>query len=161
MPRPPTTLRRRHALGLLGLGLAVPPRTAAAATLSFATLYGPVTADGVALTPTAAALVGETVTITGFMAPPLKPEADFFVLTRYPMSTCPFCSSATDWPVDIVFVALSRTAEVVTPSYAIEVSGVLEAGMKVDKATGFVSLVRLTGSFWHQVGYQTARRPPT
>ncbi len=50
--------------------------------LTFATLYGAVTAEGVALTGTAKALVGRRVTMPGFMAPPLKAESDFFVLTR-------------------------------------------------------------------------------
>lgn len=36
----------------------------------------------------------------------LTAESDFFVLTRYPMSVCPFCSNAADWPVDIVLVRL-------------------------------------------------------
>ena len=142
---------RRHAIAL-GLGSLVPSASASAAqNLSFAELYGAVTADGIQLTATAQALVGTPVTLRGFMAPPLKAESDFFVLTRYPMSSCPFCSSAADWPVDIVFVMLGRAADVVTPSYAIQVSGNLEAGLKVDPATGFVSLVRLTGAVWHRV----------
>ena len=141
----------RRAFGLLGAALALSSRPARAGTLAFAELYGPVTAEGIQLSPTAQALIGKGVTIAGFMAPPLKPEADFFVLTRYPMSTCPFCSSGADWPVDIVFVRLGRAADVVTPSYAIRVSGVLEFGMQVDPATGFVSLVRLVDASWQQV----------
>ncbi len=129
----------------------VPAAAAAPATLTFAGLYGPVTADGIQLAPAAQALVGARVNLTGFMAPPLKAESDFFVLTRYPMSICPFCSNAADWPVDIVLVRLGRAAETIEPSYAIEVTGLLEHGAKVDPDTGFVSLVRLTDATWRRV----------
>ena len=116
--------------------------------LGFGGLYGPTTADGVQLTPGARALVGQRVTIPGFMAPALKADADFFVLTRTPMSTCPFCSSGGDWPVDIVFVRLARASHAVEPSYAITATGTLEWGASVDEETGFVSLVRLTDAVW-------------
>ncbi len=135
----------RRALIAVLAGTALPAR---ADTLGFGTLYGPMTADGVQLTPAARALVGRRVTIPGFMAPPLKAEADFFVLTRTPLSTCPFCTSGADWPVDIVFVRLARAAEPAAPSYAITATGVLEWGASVDPDTGFVSLVRLVDASW-------------
>lgn len=142
------SLRRRSAL----LGVAsLATMAAAPAPLSFAGLYGAVTAEGIQLTPVAQALVGRRVDLRGFMAPPLKAESDFFVLTRYPMSVCPFCSNAADWPVDIVMVRLSEAAETIEPSYAIDVSGTLEFGMKVDQATGFVSLVRIVDAVWRRV----------
>ena len=124
---------------------------AAVPELGFAGLYGPVTAEGVQLSEGARGFVGRVVTIRGFMAPPLKAESDFFVLTRYPMSTCPFCSSGMDWPVDIVFVKLGGTAEAVEPSYGIAVTGRLETGMEMDASTGFVSLVRLVEARWRAV----------
>ncbi len=145
---PPLALTRRAALGVLGFGAAGPAE--AAATFSFGQLYGPVTADGIQLSGAARSLVGKTVTLPGFMAPPLKAESDFFVLTRYPMSICPFCSNAADWPVDIVLVKLGEAAETISPSYSIEVTGVLEHGMQVDPQTGFVSLVRLVGATWQR-----------
>ena len=140
--------------GLLAFGvgaLLVPATSASAQELAFAELYGPTTADGTPLSPAAQALVGRRVTLRGFMAPPLRAESDFFVLTRYPMSTCPFCSNAADWPVDIVFVRLGRAAETVSPSYAIAVSGTLDAGMQADPATGFVSMVRVVDATWRRV----------
>jgi hypothetical protein len=85
------------------------------------------------------------------MAPPLKAESDFFVLTRFPMSICPFCSNAADWPIDIVVVKLSSASEVISPAYAISVSGTLEFGVKVDPDTGFVSLVRIVDADWQKV----------
>ena len=145
------TLSRR---GLLALGVSAvlaAATGAAAHDLSFAELYGPTTADGTPLSLAAQALVGRRVTLRGFMAPPLRAESDFFVLTRYPMSTCPFCSNAADWPVDIVFVRLGRAAETVSPSYAIAVSGMLDVGMQADPATGFVSMVRVVDATWRRV----------
>ena len=141
--------RRMVALGV-GACLALPAR-AAARDLSFADLYGPTTADGTPLSPAAQALVGQRVPLRGVMAPPLRAESDFFVLTRYPMSSCPFCSSAADWPVDIVFVRLGQAAETVSPSYAIAVFSTLDAGMQADPATGFVSMVRVVDATWRRV----------
>ena len=81
----------------------------------------------------------------GFLAPPLKAEAQFFVLTAQPVSVCPFCQVAGDWPQDIVVVYPRAGAGVSFRSAAdpVEVSGVLELGSKVDAATGFVSQVRV------------------
>jgi plasmid replication initiation protein len=77
----------------------------------------------------------------GYMAPPLKPMLDFFVLTEVRLAYCPFCSSAAEWPDDI--------AVVYTPSpmrateRAIMVEGTIETGSKVDAQTGMLSLVRI------------------
>ena len=139
-------LTRRASLALLASAGAMP--ASAADSLSFDTLYGPATAAGIALSPAAKAMVGDVVTLRGFMAPPLKPELSMFVLTRTPMSTCPFCSSAADWPPDIVVAFLRRTAEPVPPSQAIAVTGILDDGVKFDPGTGFVSLVRLLDAIW-------------
>ena len=46
----------------------------------------------------------------GYMAPPLKPESRFFVLTREPLALCPFCQSDAEWPADIVVVYLEGDA---------------------------------------------------
>eukprot|EP01037_Dinobryon_pediforme_P008845 gene8845-8936_t len=140
----------RRLLGALGL-LALAGRRSEAAPLSIGELYGAVTAEGLQLSPAGKALVGRKITLKGYMAPPLKPESDFFVLTRYPMSTCPFCSNAADWPADIVVVNLGRNAEMLGAAYAIEVSGVLEVGAKMDPNTGFVSLVRVVEADWRRV----------
>ena len=73
---------RTLAITALAAASRIVPAKAAATTLSFAGLYGPVAADGIQLTPAAQALVGKRVRLGGFMAPPLKAESDFFVLTR-------------------------------------------------------------------------------
>lgn len=145
-------LNRRTVLG--GLAAASLPggaRASVATMLTFGTLYGTVTASGISLTPEAANLVGKEVAIRGYMAPPLKAESDFFVLTRFPMSICPFCSNAADWPIDIVVVKLRDVSPVIEPAYAIIVTGTLEFGVKVDQDTGFVSMVRLTEARWLRV----------
>ena len=85
----------------------------------------------------------KTVSVEGFMAPPLKPEADFLVMTREPVSLCPFCNSDQDWPDNIIVVYLSKKQEFVQPNRPIVVTGRLELGSFTDKETGFVSLVRL------------------
>jgi hypothetical protein len=80
------------------------------------------------------------------MAPPLKPTLSFFVLTRIPMSICPFCSSDAGWPYDIVAVRLDRMKNPVTAlpfDRPIRVEGRLELGSETDPETGFVSLVRI------------------
>ena len=88
-------------------------------------------------------LVGQEIIIPGFMAPPLKPDATFFVLTRRPMAVCPFCDNEADWPRDIVLVKLADAIEWLPFNVAIEARGILELGTEVDEDTGFVSRVRL------------------
>ncbi|WP_323784742.1 hypothetical protein [Thalassovita sp.] len=91
-------------------------------------------------------LVGERITVTGFMAPPLKAEANFFVLTNKPMAVCPFCETEAEWPDDILAVYTKRTVRVTPFNVKIQTNGVLELGAFTDPETGFVSRVRLTGA---------------
>jgi hypothetical protein len=112
--------------------------------ITFDELYAARGVLGYKLSGKVLALAGKPVAMRGSMAPPLKAEADFFVLTRDPVSICPFCSSDADWPDDIVVVYLSRAATFVQQGRPIEVTGRLEVGSKIDPATGFVSLLRIT-----------------
>jgi hypothetical protein len=123
-------------VGFGGFGLAQ-------ASLEFSELYSKTTVRGVEFSPKLQALNGKSVVMDGWMAPPLKPKLDFFVLTKAPLATCPFCSTAADWPPDIVLVIMppGRTAEPTTKR--IQVTGRLEVGIKTDEDTGFVSLVRI------------------
>ena len=75
---------------------------------SFGELYSDWTAAGLVLSDKAASLEGSSVTMTGYMAPPLTPTIRFFVLTEVPMSVCPFCSSDADWPDNIIVVKVSE-----------------------------------------------------
>ena len=88
-------------------------------------------------------LDGQRVRIVGFMAPPLKAEASFFVLGKAPMAICPFCSSDADWPDDIVVIYLKSKQTFERTTGMIAVEGVLEHGSWTDPETGFVSLLRV------------------
>ncbi len=87
---------------------------------------------------------GRRVTVSGWVAPPLKPDLDFFVLTRRRLGVCPFCSSSADWPEDIILVTLTdfsyRNSGEPEP---VTVTGLLEVGEATDETTGFFSLLRL------------------
>ncbi|MDH2925443.1 hypothetical protein EV693_11423 [Nicoletella semolina] len=112
-------------------------------TLTFNELYGKFSVTGLEFSDKVKALVGKKVTINGFMAPPLKAESQFFVLTKTPMAVCPFCSSDADWPEDILVVYLGKRQNFVQYNAMISVKGILEYGVSVDPDTGFVSLLRL------------------
>ena len=88
-------------------------------------------------------LEGQRITVNGFMAPPLKVDTNFFVLTKMPMSVCPFCETEADWPDDILAVHTKRIVKVLPFNLKIEVQGLLELGTEKDAETGFVSRVRL------------------
>lgn len=115
-------------------------------SLAFGELYGSVGVLGLSFSDKLKGLAGRQVRMTGFMAPPLKAEAKFFVLTERPMALCPFCSSDADWPADIVVVYLDRAQTFEQANAEIEVTGRLEVGSWTDPETGFVSLVRIVGA---------------
>jgi hypothetical protein len=119
---------------------------AATATLGFREMYGKVGVLGLTFSQKMQSLQGQAVSMQGFMAPPLKAEAMFFVLTEVPMALCPFCSSDADWPNNIVVVYLNERQTFVQNNAPIRVTGKLEVGSWTDPATGFVSLVRITGA---------------
>lgn len=97
---------------------------------------------GVVLSDKLLALDGKEVVIEGYMAPPLKPELDWFVLTRIRLEFCPFCSSTADWPDDIALVYLLGDP-MRTTIEPLRVQGRMEIGSVVDPETGMVSLVRI------------------
>ena len=130
--------RRTLLLSLAACGLPV-NLSFAAEPLKFSEFYITGTQPSAKLS----AFNGQQVMISGFMAPPLKAESDFFVLTRTPMAVCPFCDSEMDWPNDIVLAQSSALIEVTPFNRRIFVSGQLAVGFEKDAATGFVSFVRL------------------
>lgn len=144
--------RRGFTGGLLLLaGAAGVTRPAAAQDEDRQILIRDLYAEQMEFSERALALAGGTVEVPGFMAPPLKPDIDFFVLTRLPLSVCPFCDAEADWPRDIVVVKLVRRWQAwVNFNVPIMVTGTLELGTEVDEATGFVSRVRIT-----QAAYET------
>lgn len=139
-------VNRRRSIQLavsVAMGLASRPVQAAVSSLTFDELYSKFGVLGLEFSDKVKDFTGKQVTIRGFMAPPLKAEAAFFVLTEIPMALCPFCSSDADWPDDIVVVYLERKQTFVQPSTVIEVRGTLERGSWTDPDTGFLSLLRL------------------
>jgi hypothetical protein len=123
--------------------LASSRRAMAEDAITFDELYGKISVLGLEFSPKVKQLNGQAVAMRGFMAPPLKAEAQFFVLTEVPMSICPFCSSDADWPDNIVVVYLDEKQTFTQPSQTIEVRGTLEMGSWTDPETGFVSLLRI------------------
>ena len=145
------TLTRRSCLaGLAGLSL-IRPAHAAAPALTFDELYGRFSALGLEFSDKVKALTGQQVAIQGVMAPPLKAEAQFFVLTEIPMALCPFCSTDADWPDNIMVVYLDRRQTFTNPNQPIEARWVLERGSWTDPDTGFVSQLRLRGARYERV----------
>ena len=148
-------ISRRTCLAALAAGLSPPlvrPGLAAApATLGFDELYASFSALGLEFSDKVKALTGRPIRMTGFMAPPLKAEAKFFVLTEIPMALCPFCSTDADWPDNILVVYLDRKQTFTKPNQPIEARGVLERGSWTDPETGFVSLLRLVHSSFETV----------
>lgn len=123
--------------GTLGLGLVL-----AQTQINFGEMYSGSKPSGKLL-----GTHGKQVEMVGYMAPPLKPKLDFFVLTRAPMSSCPFCSSAAEWPSDIVVVIMPEGQTTAATLNRIRVVGRLEVGLREDQETGFVSLVRIYADY--------------
>lgn len=142
-------LTRRGWLAGMTAGLALAgfrPAHAASSTLSFDELYSSFSALGLKFSDKVLTLTGQKISIEGFMAPPLKAEAKFFVLTEIPMALCPFCSTDSDWPDNILVVYLDDKQTFTDPHQRIEASGTLERGSWTDPETGFVSQLRLRGA---------------
>ncbi|MCF8481189.1 MAG: hypothetical protein K9H25_12215 [Rhodospirillum sp.] len=91
----------------------------------------------------AESLKGRDVIVEGFMAPPLKADAAFFVLTKMPLAVCPFCEPDTEWPQDILAIYTKRVVDVIPFNVLITVRGILELGPYTDPDTGFWSMARL------------------
>ena len=91
----------------------------------------------------ALSLEGKNVDVDGFMAPPLKANSKFFVLTKMPMAVCPLCETEAEWPDDIVAIYTRRVIRVVPFNWPIMVSGRLDLGTYMDEEFGFLSRVRV------------------
>lgn len=146
-------ITRRTLLAGAATGLALPalapPAWAAdpPVQLKMMELYG--TTDD--FSPRALELAGKQVTFQGYMAPPLKPDAKFFVLTTIPMAVCPFCADISEWPEDIVVVYTKSTIEILPFDLKVNATGRLDIGPHIDPTTGFVSKVRLADASYRGV----------
>ena len=142
-PRPLMTRRRAVLGGALAL-LAPAAAVADVAPLSFEQLYKSFGVRGYEFSDLVLALNGKPVFMRGYMAPPLKPESRFFVLTRQPLALCPFCQSDAEWPVDIVVIYLKSASPMVSAGEQVVVTGRLEVGSWTDPESGFVSQIRIS-----------------
>lgn len=88
------------------------------------------------------------ITVSGYMAPPLKAESNFFVLTKQPLSVCPFCETEAEWPDDILGIYTKRLIKLVPFNVDINVTGILKLGNYIDVDTGFLSRVRITNAIY-------------
>ena len=147
---PPFTGDTRRRFFLFCAALLASPLARAAELLTFDGLYKSNTVLGLKFADRTLALKGQSVRLRGYMAPPLKPESKFFVLTREPVSICPFCSSDAEWPVDIVVIYASKTVIPSNFSERLEVEGTLEVGSYIDPVTGFVSQLRIRDAVFHK-----------
>jgi hypothetical protein len=138
--------RRTWLMAALGLGLYGP--ALAAQRVRMFELYN----EDNDFSPLAKELTGKRIAMQGFMAPHLKVDSDFFILSNTPVETCPFCASEGDWIDSIVFVRMRRKQEAVDPGAIIMVEGKLEIGPEKDSETGFFSKVRLTDAEFRKVG---------
>ena len=125
----------------------VPARASNVVPIDFDDLYERETV----LTAKLQALDGQAIEMLGFMAPPLKAEAKFFVLTRSPMAVCPFCETEMQWPDDIVLVLTDEPISAAPYNVRIRVTGRLDLGFEKDPETGFVSLIRLESAEYDRV----------
>ncbi|WP_412504325.1 hypothetical protein [Roseovarius sp. SYSU LYC5161] len=107
-------------------------------TLKLRELY-----EGRDFSPLARDLEGTTIDVDGYMAPPLQADSTFFVLTKIPMSVCPFCETEAEWPDDILAIYTRRKFDTVPFNRKIVVTGALALGSYRDPDTGFLSMVRL------------------
>ncbi len=144
-------MNRRSFLRVLMVGAAslVPPTAYAVATdapLKMRALYN----KDLSFSTRAQSLKNSRIRISGFMAPPLKAESTFFVLTKMPMAVCPFCETEAEWPDDILAIYTKRINKIVPFNVPIIVNGVLKLGTHKDPETGFVSRVRLVDSSYER-----------
>lgn len=130
---------RRTFLSALGASTLLPFGVDAAEPISLRSLYN----KDLSFSDLATSLDGSAVEVLGFMAPPLKANTPFFVLTKSPMSVCPFCETEAEWPDDILAVYTKRVFRAVSFSRRIRAYGTLTLGTFTDPDTGFLSRVRL------------------
>jgi hypothetical protein len=137
---------RRGFLLFLLISLAVSVSAKAGETpvrLGFSEFFASGSSRGLVFSEKLKGLNGNSVVMSGYMAPPLKPSLDFFVLTMQPMAICPFCDSDASWPENIVVVYLKKGKTTEATTNALQVTGRLDIGRHVDETTGFVSQIRI------------------
>ena len=138
--------RRQLVIGAAALALPAPALAVDGGTVRMRDLYN---LNGT-FSDFAKANQGGRLTVRGFMAPPLKADAQFFVLTKRPLVVCPFCETSADWPEDILAIYTKRVLDVVPFNVRILTRGRLEIGDHRDPETGFLSRVRLADATYER-----------
>jgi hypothetical protein len=146
MDRHPHTLGRRELIAWGGAAALLAPLPTTARSQEELLRVRDLYEKDMSFSELAQDLAGQRIDVQGFMAPPLKAESRFFVLTRRPMAVCPFCETEADWPDDILAVYTKRVIDVVPFNVLVLTQGVLDLGGFKDPETGFVSRVRLMDS---------------
>ena len=129
--------------GVLGFSQSTSRSGGVPAGIRFSEFYAAGGSRGLVFSEKLRELNNNSVVMSGFMAPPLKPALDFFVLTSRPLSICPFCDTDASWPADIVVVYLRDGETTVATINPLQVTGRLELGSYTDEITGFVSQIRI------------------
>jgi hypothetical protein len=138
------TVRFFFYLLITGMIISIPAKAdETPARLRFSDFFASGSSRGLVFSEKLRAFNGKSVVISGYMAPPLKPSLDFFVLTLQPMAICPFCDSDASWPDNIAVVYLKRGKNITATTNALQVTGTLDIGRRVDETTGFVSQIRI------------------
>jgi hypothetical protein len=133
-------MNRRRILAMMpALAIARAARAATPGPVRLRELYN----KDLSFSDLAQGAMGKRIAVSGFMAPPLRAESVFFVLTNRPMAVCPFCEPGMPWPDDILAVYARRIVDVVPFNVPILAEGILELGDHVDPELGFYSKVRL------------------
>jgi hypothetical protein len=138
--------RRQLLMGAVGLSInAWSPQASAdqATPIAFDMIYKSFGVRGLEFSDRVLALKGALVEMEGYVAPPLKVESRFFVLTREPLAICPFCQSDADWPVDIVVIYTRGDIRLPPAGSKTLAIGQLGVGSYTDPETGFVSQIRI------------------
>ncbi len=131
--------RRSFVISVAALPLCARPLAAQAEAILPRELFN---RDG-SFSDLALSMDGERIRLKGYMAPPLKANMAFFVLTQRPMAVCPFCEPDTEWPDDILPIYTKRVVDPVYYTVGIEAEGILELGEFIEEETGFWSPIRL------------------
>lgn len=104
-----------------------------AETISFTELSEKVADDVYDVSTKAKGLDGKRVEMIGYMSPLSPLDTNFFYMIQVPGAICPFCDGADVDFLQVVQVYAPNDKKVDFETHAIKVTGIFEAGEKVDE----------------------------